>query len=90
MILDTLAEDCAWGWSLAASGVRVMLHDQQHLALPEEGGLTVPPGHATSIGARQIQMVKLDGMYRRCGSLGQAKWRHNIYAHRYPIIYSSS
>ena len=39
------------------AGVRVVVHSATSMPFPEDEGVTVSPGHSTSIG---LQMVRLD------------------------------
>ena len=89
VIVDSLAEDCAWGWDGAASGLRVVLHDQERMVFPEEVGLTAGPSEASLFGVRQVSISKLDGLYDQCQTTAHAHWKHNIFAQRYPIQYSA-
>ena len=36
------------------AGIRVVVHDQSRMPFPEEEGITVRPGHSTSVGVRQV------------------------------------
>ena len=38
------------------AGIRLVVHPQNRMPFPEDEGITVSPGHSTSIGLRQVRM----------------------------------
>ena len=36
------------------AGIRMLIHPQDRMPFPEDEGITVSPGHATSVGIRQV------------------------------------
>ena len=36
------------------AGIRLVVHSQNRMPFPEDEGITVSPGHSTSIGLRQV------------------------------------
>ena len=36
------------------AGIRLVVHPQNRMPFPEDEGITVSPGHSTSIGLRQV------------------------------------
>ena len=37
------------------AGIRLVVHPQTRMPFPEDEGITVSPGHSTSIGVRQVR-----------------------------------
>ena len=90
MIVDTLDEDCAWGWQGTASGLRIILHDQQAMVFPDEEGLSAGWGEATLLGAHQLTVEKINNANEECIiEMLQASWKDNVFADRYPVLYST-
>ncbi|KAJ8022808.1 Amiloride-sensitive sodium channel subunit alpha [Holothuria leucospilota] len=48
------------------SGVRLVIHPNNIMPHPEDVGISVTPGFATSIGLRQVQLKRLSGRYGNC------------------------
>lgn len=45
-----------------SAGIRVVIHPQRRMPFPEDEGLTVSPGHHTSIAVRQVnEFISLTG-----------------------------
>ena len=38
-----------------SAGLRIVIHPQSTMAFPEDGGITISPGHYTSIAIRQVK-----------------------------------
>ena len=36
------------------AGIRLVVHAQERMPFPEDEGITISPGHSTSIGMRQV------------------------------------
>ena len=41
------------------AGIRLVIHSQERMPFPEDEGVTVSPGRATSIGMKQVQQRKV-------------------------------
>lgn len=39
------------------AGIRMVTHPQTRMPFPEDEGITISPGHSTSIGLRQVGMT---------------------------------
>ena len=40
------------------AGIRLVVHSQARMPFPEDEGITVSPGHSTSIGMRKVSTVQ--------------------------------
>ncbi|KAJ8022802.1 Amiloride-sensitive sodium channel subunit beta [Holothuria leucospilota] len=52
------------------SGVRLAVHPKNIWPHPEDVGISVAPGFATSIGLRQVELKRLGGLYGDCTDEG--------------------
>lgn len=41
-----------------SAGLRLVIHNQRKMPFPEDEGVTVSPGHYTSIGIKQVETTK--------------------------------
>ncbi|KAJ8022800.1 FMRFamide-activated amiloride-sensitive sodium channel [Holothuria leucospilota] len=48
------------------SGVRLAIHPKNIMPHPEDVGISLTPGFATSIGLRQVELKRLGGRYGKC------------------------
>lgn len=54
LIVDLRQDDYAPGLEDTA-GVRIVIHQQRTMAFPEDDGVTVHPGHFTSVAFKQVK-----------------------------------
>ncbi|KAM7446210.1 ligand-gated sodium channel [Porites harrisoni] len=74
------------------AGVRIDISNQGEMAFPREKGLSAPPGFATSIGMRKVEIIREDPFNNnRCFNANKTKLDEaNLYNHTFKVGYSSS
>ncbi|XP_077988550.1 epithelial sodium channel subunit alpha-like [Glandiceps talaboti] len=74
-----------------SAGVRVLIHHQDRMPFPEDDGFSVAPGHAFSVGVRQMEILRQGPPYGDCqdtDSLSQEEIDKNIFMSKYNVGYS--
>jgi hypothetical protein len=71
------------------AGIRMVVHAQNRMPFPEDEGITVSPGHSTSIGLRQVLVNRLSYPHGNCTYPGR-DIRMNVFAEQFPVDYSST
>ena len=89
MVLDSQSDQCRGGAPGGSPGIRLVVHPQGRMALPEQEGLTLGPGQATSISMKQVLLTRLGDQYHQCSSTDSHRYKHsNMYTHWYSVGYS--
>ncbi|ESP00693.1 hypothetical protein LOTGIDRAFT_157983 [Lottia gigantea] len=52
------------------AGIRVVIHSRNATPFPEDEGVSVSPGYATSIGLQAVEMVRLGPPHSDCANIG--------------------
>ncbi|ELU13552.1 hypothetical protein CAPTEDRAFT_146895 [Capitella teleta] len=72
------------------AGIRMVAHPQTRMPFPEDEGITVSPGHSTSIGLRQVQIGRKPYPYGNCTLPELKNITRNVYEELYNVQYSST
>lgn len=71
------------------AGIRMVIHSQNRMPFPEDEGITVSPGHSTSIGLRQVLINRLSHPHGNCTHPDNSIV-NNVFAENYPVEYSTT
>ncbi|KAK2164455.1 hypothetical protein LSH36_63g05070 [Paralvinella palmiformis] len=69
------------------AGARLVVHTQNSMPFPEDEGITVTPGQATSIGVKQLRIKRLAEPYGNCLTLKERNASRNAYQLLFPVAY---
>ncbi|ELU13553.1 hypothetical protein CAPTEDRAFT_63286, partial [Capitella teleta] len=72
------------------AGIRMVAHPQTRMPFPEDEGITVSPGHSTSIGLRQVQIGRKPYPYGNCTLPELKNITRNVYEELYNVQYSTT
>ncbi|KAK2160274.1 hypothetical protein LSH36_137g07058 [Paralvinella palmiformis] len=72
------------------AGVRMVIHPQNRMPFPEDEGITISPGRATSVGIRQVVVTREDHPYSDCVDPDGDHSDVDMYEELYPVSYSAN